>query len=287
MSQSSSASLAPGRINGIDLCPTIQRNVDFRKVKEAGFEFVYIKSSQYSKTTIGAFDKYVDQARNAGLRVGAYHFCSHDTDPEDQAEFFFRASKGLGQLPGDLPPMADWEFCTASVYVPPKYPLGHPAHCVNWAERFMKHATELWYPDGAGRKWGEPSVRLPVLYTYPNYSVGHQPALRGSVLGIYPLCLASYKGVKDPSAETGYRLVPWLPAEDAHPFSPIPNPWDKWTLWQYSGNNGLGVPGVTGDCDRQVASLTNDEWMTFLGLAPMVHSERPLGYAAIDEVKKV
>lgn len=265
-------SIVPNRINGIDLCGVQEYKpgaVDFKKVKEAGFEFVYAKSSQYSKTKDFTFDSLVDRARDAGLRVGAYHFCSHDSDPEAQAEHFFRASNGLGRLPGELPPMGDWEFCTSSVYVPPKYPLGHPAHCINWGERFMKRVTELWYPDNARMQ----VPRLPTLYTYPNYAGRHQPQLSASTLGIYPLTYASYKS--EPDGKGGYKLVGWLPKESQGPLHKIPGPWADWKLWQYSGNNGLRVPGVPGDCDRQLFNGSQGDWAEFLGLCRPVHQSDP------------
>jgi len=255
----SSPFIVPNRINGIDLCPTIQVNVDFKKVKDHGFEFVYIKSSQYSKTSVGAFSKYLDRARDAGLRVGAYHFCSHDTEPEAQAQFFFRASGGLGSKSGELPPMVDWEFCTPSNYKP------HPFHCVNWAERFMKTATELWYPDNENRI----IKRLPTLYTYPNYAKTHQPSLQASVLGIYPLCYASY--ASKPDGKGGFKLIPWLPNESQEALHKVPMPWAGNRLWQYSGNNGLPVPGISGDCDRQLFNGSSGDWAEFLGLQRPVH----------------
>lgn len=250
-----SSVIVPNRVNGIDLCYLQDTPpLDAKKIKEAGFEFAYVKSSQYSSTRDNRFNSLVDRLRMAGLAVGAYHFCAHDTDPEKQAEFFFRASEGLGQKPGELPPMIDWEFCTPSKYNP------HPLHCVKWLQKFASKAKELWY---------ERVPRFPVIYTYPYYSNGHQPALsEAGDLSKYPLCFASYKGVSD---GRGYRLVPWLPTEDANPFAAIPKPWSKWTLWQYSGNNGLKVPGISFDCDRQLFNGTSGEFQDFLGIVKPVH----------------
>lgn len=254
--------LAPGRINILDMCGiqddpygVREARVNMQAIKDAGFEGVYLKSSQYSKTKDFSFQSLRDRAWKAGLAVGAYHFCSHDTEPEPQAEYFYRQSEGLGQDMGDLPPMIDWEFCTPSKYNP------HPFHCVNWLERMAKHVTELWYPGNIHRK----CPRLPVLYTYPNYAATHQPALQKSVVGIYPLCLASYK------SDSKGKLVPWLPKETDQPFVEVPQPWAKWTLWQYSGNNGAPVPGVPGDCDRQVFYGSQGDWAEFRGLVRPVH----------------
>ncbi len=238
----------PDRINGIDLC-SLQDAVPLnaKVIKEAGFAFAYVKASQYSNLPDSRFDSLVDRLSAEGISVGAYHFCAHDTDPRKQAEFFFRASRGLGTKRGQLPPMADWEFCTAT-----RYP-NHPTHCVTWIETFLQRCTELWYPDN-----DHCSVpRLPVIYTYPYYAAGHQPALASSELGKYPLCYASYT--------TGTTLQP-----SRIPDHPLPKPWLKWTLCQHKGNDGR-VPGIVGACDMQVFNSTSGDWDQFLGLVRPPH----------------
>lgn len=252
------------RINGIDISG-INPIISPAAIKQAGFEFVYIQCSRYSSTRDFGFDKTLDKMRGAGLRVGAYHFCSHDSDPERQAEFFYKASGGLGERNGDLPPMVDWEFCTPSKY------KDHPSHCVKWLSRFMRTAEGLWYPNNADRH----TPRRPVCYTYPSYTHAHQPALEQETgLGEYPLCYASYKSVPKPGG--GFTLVPWLPESTQGPLHAVPRPFQKWTLWQYSGDGGLQVPGVAGYCDRQVFNGTSGDFAELLGLA-RIHNETTFG----------
>ncbi len=241
--------IVPDAINGIDLCGEFQWPIDARKIKEAGFEYAYVQSSRYSSQRCGNYDRLVGQLRDAGLSVGAYHFCSHGTDPVQQARFFHQASDGLGSHPGELPPMADWEFCTPSNYHDLfKYPEGHPQHCVSWISAFLKECKALWY--------GPTSSRLPVIYSYPAYCGAHSPALAKELsLGEYPLCWASYR--EDGSIPTSMET-----AISHH----VPLPWAKHTLCQYSGNNGKPVPGVSGPCDRQVFFGSSAEWATFRGL---------------------
>jgi len=241
----SSPFIVPNRINGIDLNGSIQTITDAKKLKDHGFEFAYVASSRYSNTRELSFPKTLDTLRAAGLRVGVYHFCSHDSDPEAQAEFFHRWSGGVGSQPGELPPMVDWEYCTPAKYSP------HPQHCVTWAERFMARATNLWYPHNESYH----TARFPVFYTYPNYAATHQPALQQSVLGIYPLDYASYSNT--PKV---------LPKAELQSFHKVPLPWAGARLWQYSGNKGLPVPGIAGDCDRQLFNGSRDDWDVFLGL---------------------
>lgn len=230
--------IIPNAINGIDVSWN-QRHLDARKVAAAGFKFAYVQSSKYSKGKDPSFGDLVGKLRDAGLRVGAYHFCSHDTDPRAQADHFAEASGLLGSKPGELPPMVDWEFCT-----PTKYP-NHPNHCVTWAENFCQQVKFNWY--------GVDDKRLPCIYTYPVYGLNHQPALKGSVLGVYPLAYASYPGRKE-----------YVPDDISElPFHPVLQPWAEATLCQYSGNNGATVPGI-GTCDRQ--AYLGKDFDSFCGL---------------------
>lgn len=249
-------------IDGIDLC-SIQGMPDFQRVADAGFKFAYIKCSQYSSIQDHMFDRLVEGFLKVKMAVGAYHFCSqasrtgeadHEwimTDPQKQMEFFYKASSGLGKLPGELPPMIDWEYCT----LPP------PVDCVIWLQRAAESVDRLWYPkndsiQAAADGWIE---RHGVIYTYPYYSGQHQPYLgHAKGLGKHPLCFASYKSV-------GPKLVPWYPKDGEVPLHPVPKPWDRALLVQYSGNNGLKVPGIGPDCDRQVFTGSQGEWQDFLG----------------------
>lgn len=245
--------LVPGAINGIDVSSN-NGHIDFQAVKDAGFEYVYIQASRYSSTKDLPFDKLLDQARRADLRVGSYHFCSQATDARAQAQFAYRACGGLGSANGDLPPMFDWEFCTPSNYVPPKYPLGHPQHCVSWLVDCLDEATKLWYPNNDRLI----NPRYPMVYLYPAYGQSHQPALSQALeLAQYPLCYASYR--YDSGIPESYQA-----AVSVHQ-APNP-PWPTITMVQYSGDKGRPVPGVAGACDRQVFCGDEIEWEVLLGL---------------------
>lgn len=249
--------IVPNRINGLDLCSIQDRiqKVDFNRVSQAGFVFVYVKASQYSRTKDLSFDSLVGRARVAGLRVGAYHFCAHDTDPLLQAQFFYRASSALGSKPGELPPMLDWEFCTPAYYESKK--IAHHKHCVTWLEAFAKEVEKLWYPDNARHN----IPRYPVVYSYPAYSGAHQPELgEASPLARFHLNLASYPNGR--SME--------LPPETHQTYHKVPKPWSRAILTQYSGDAGMPVPGIVGACDRDLWNGSTGEWYDFLGI------ERPV-----------
>lgn len=77
--------------------------------------------------------------------------------------------------------------------------------------------------------------RRPMIYGSPYFL--SQMLMQDDTFSRYSLWIAQY-GVKAP-----------------HP----PPPWTDWSIWQYVGNGGK-VPGVPGDCDRDVFNGTLDDF---------------------------
>lgn len=250
------ASLIPDRINGIDIS-SAQGEIPFALLKEKGFEFVYIQCTRYSSQIDAGLERRRDKALEAGLRVGVYHFFSPTSpgpEPEKaQAEFFYKTSKGLGKLAGELPPMLDWENKPTCLNRPDK----HPKECVHEMMRFANACKQLWYPD---------SGRYPTIYTYPDYSWTHQPHLsEATELDYFPLTYASYT--------MGLSLYP-----SRIPDHKVPLPWTEWHLCQIKGNDGR-IPGYKGPVDRLVFNGSSADWDKFCGI------ERPASLP-IHEVKE-
>lgn len=237
-----------GFIDVIDLCTSIQRNVDFERVKEAGFRGVIIKCSQYSSTKFHSFDSYAERASAAGLAVGAYHFCSCDSDPVAQAEFFLKSAGGVGLKPGDIPPMMDLEFASQMLV------QKGSEYVVRWGEQFMKRLCKEY--DGLGKQ--------PFWYTYPNFARQLQPFLGKSELRQYGLSLARYRANSGPEAA-------WYPADGSTP-DLVPEGLPEPILWQYSGNGGIPVPGIREITDRQVFLGSSGDWDRFRGVNRPVHT---------------
>jgi len=74
---------------GIDVSEW-QGNIDFEAVREAGIEAVYIRSSEGSGYVDHYFESNYQKARDAGLRIGFYHYVTARTVEEgsQQASFF-------------------------------------------------------------------------------------------------------------------------------------------------------------------------------------------------------
>ena len=91
-------------IKGIDVSH-YQPVIDWKKVKESGVEFVFIKASEYVKDD--RFDAHWAQSKAAGLLRGAYHFFHPNQDPVAQAQLM---ATSIGKLEkDDLPCVLDLE----------------------------------------------------------------------------------------------------------------------------------------------------------------------------------
>ena len=92
-------------IAGIDV--SIHNGViDYEQVRDDDYQFVFIKASEGMTHKDDAFDRNYQGARQAGLKVGAYHFFRKNRTGREQAENFLAVVKGK-EL--DLPLVIDLE----------------------------------------------------------------------------------------------------------------------------------------------------------------------------------
>lgn len=80
--------------------------IDFEQVREDDYQFVFIKASEGKTYKDEAFDRNYQQARKAGLMVGAYHFFRKNRTGEEQADNMLEVIKGKTF---DLPLVIDLE----------------------------------------------------------------------------------------------------------------------------------------------------------------------------------
>ena len=80
--------------------------IDFDKVRDDNYQFVFIKASEGKNHKDGAFNSNYKAARDAGLKVGAYHFFRKNRTGREQADNLLSVVKGK-QL--DLPLVIDLE----------------------------------------------------------------------------------------------------------------------------------------------------------------------------------
>ena len=93
-------------VRGVDVS-VYQGQIDWNTLAEQGISFAFIKATEGSSSEDPNFQRNWEQARQSGLRVGAYHFFSFDSGGDTQAENFIRA---VEPAEGMLPPVVDVEL---------------------------------------------------------------------------------------------------------------------------------------------------------------------------------
>ena len=81
-------------------------DIDFEKVRNDNYQFVFIKASEGKTYKDAAFERNYRLARQAGLKVGAYHFFRKSRTGREQADNFLKAVNGKTL---DLPLVIDLE----------------------------------------------------------------------------------------------------------------------------------------------------------------------------------
>lgn len=105
-----------GQMLGVDVS-SYQEDVDFKKLKEQGVQFAYIKATEGDTHVDKSFkQKWADTAE-AEVIAGAYHFFSYNVSGAEQAKKFIDV---VGELDGRLIPAVDMELSTEEVENPPE-----------------------------------------------------------------------------------------------------------------------------------------------------------------------
>ncbi|MDO4357925.1 MAG: GH25 family lysozyme [Clostridia bacterium] len=102
-------------VRGVDVSH-YQGEIDWDVLAGQGIRFAFIKATEGSGSVDERFVYNFDQARKAGLRVGAYHFFSFDSPGLTQAENFIQT---VAEAPDALPPVIDVEFYGGKERNPP------------------------------------------------------------------------------------------------------------------------------------------------------------------------
>ena len=106
-----------GSTLGVDVS-SYQADIDMNKLKEQNIQFICIKATEGSSLQDDRFAQNWENARQAGLLCGAYHFFSFDSEGKTQAENFIRT---VGRdLKGRLLPAVDVEYYGDKEQNPPE-----------------------------------------------------------------------------------------------------------------------------------------------------------------------
>jgi GH25 family lysozyme M1 (1,4-beta-N-acetylmuramidase) len=183
--------------------------IDWNAVRAAGHSYAFIKATESSNYTNPYFASDWQEAGNAGLYRGAYHYARPalplDTALAQARYFVSRAGSMTG--PADLPGVLDLEATGG---------LGQ-ADLADWVRTWLGEVQRL-------------TGKAPIIYTgyyFWRDSVGNPTDIGAN----YRLWLPSYPA--DPNSTT---------------FRPLVSAgWGTWTFWQYTSTGS--VPGISGSVD--------------------------------------
>jgi GH25 family lysozyme M1 (1,4-beta-N-acetylmuramidase) len=94
-----------GAVRGVDVSSWQhpgQAEIDWHEVVDAGYSFAMVKATQGTNYVNNWLSRDLDDARAAGLLVGAYHYLEVNVSPQDQAGHF------IGSLIGQVLEMGVW-----------------------------------------------------------------------------------------------------------------------------------------------------------------------------------
>jgi GH25 family lysozyme M1 (1,4-beta-N-acetylmuramidase) len=204
-------------IKGVDVSKH-NPSIDWAKVKDQGYEFVYIKHSQGVGYLDPAFATNFNNAKALGLKIGLYHFASLNNpdevmDAKAEAKFFMEAT---ADIDADLLPVIDIE--TNEVHL-------------------TASEVEQWvrtYYEGLGQKC---MLYSGSWFLNANLHSTHK-------LGNIPLWLSSYPlDTRTPIVTDSLRTTLKSPKP--------PIGWNDWVIWQWTGKGTLD--GVNGHIDLNLA----------------------------------
>lgn len=93
-------------VRGVDVS-WYQGDINWNTLAKQDIDFAFIKATEGSSHVDKKFHYNFEQALNADLKVGAYHFFSYDSEGKTQAENFIKTVQKIDDM---LPPVVDIEF---------------------------------------------------------------------------------------------------------------------------------------------------------------------------------
>lgn len=98
-------------IRGIDVS-SYQGDIDWKILSKQNVNFAYIKATEGSSFVDPKWKNNYDNSKDCGLKIGAYHFFSFESDASTQADNFIKNVEKDDKM---LPPAIDIEFYGSKV----------------------------------------------------------------------------------------------------------------------------------------------------------------------------
>lgn len=150
-------------------------------------QFVICRAT-YGDVKDTMLESHFNNAKNAGMLVGVYHFFRQTKTPESQIEMFEKTCKSIGYGPGDIVPVLDVETNEKidGKVIPEKYNSGCEAIAKAFKEKYgdcIIYTTKSFWAELGKPKW---------LLEYPQW-VAHWDVKQPSVPGDKEWTIWQYK----------------------------------------------------------------------------------------------
>lgn len=231
--------------SGVDVA-SWQGAIDWQGVNSAGQKFAFVKATEGIDYTNPGYAGDITAARNAGLKVGSYHYARPNTDAAAQAAHFAQAYKAH---PQDLPPVLDIEQSDDVA----------PAQLQAWTRTFL---TEVQRQTGV----------KPMVYTYRYF--WEQDMANTTEFASYPLWFAAYQSAVPTELPGGWKQMAfWQRTVDGQ-ITGINTPVDMNLfngtpdqLASFNGYGGVLTPGEVVANDHGLGTSARDIIIALLGMA--------------------
>jgi parallel beta-helix repeat protein len=218
----------PTRTCGIDVSHH-QGNIDWSEVYNAGYRFAFAKATEGDHRPPVIIDPNfttnMENGRNAGLLMGAYHVAHPEMNNAVDEASFFCSIAGNYLKEGYLRPALDLEQEIVNEIIEEKGNEEGMKYLSNWIETWISTVKE------------EAGVE-PIIYVSSNTAENYLD----KSIAKYSLWIAHY------------TYDPGIP--------PNTGIWDDWDFWQYCDNGS--VPGINGFVDLDLFKGSEAELNNFL-----------------------
>lgn len=197
--------------------------IDWQATENGGVAFAWAKATQSTNYVNPFFHSQVNNARNTGIYIGAYHFSKPSDNPnltgassaDSEANFFWSTVSNYIKPNGAyLVPMLDWEDADAT------NGTGLTVTQMSlWVNQWCNTVSNLAKANGVTLK---PVVYTGIWFSQPSGGGLGYPGLNTTVTG-WPAWIAAYNGQ---NPQTGGPSSSY--------------PWSTWNIWQYKDTNWSG-----------------------------------------------
>jgi lysozyme len=111
-----------------------QGDIDWKKISPQHYQFVYLKATEGGDYQDDKFQQYWLEARERGMRVGAYHYFRLCRDVDIQAQNFIKTVPNKSNA---LPPVMDLEYDSSCINIYTKEQL--IKHIKSMHDQLQKH----------------------------------------------------------------------------------------------------------------------------------------------------